>query len=174
MNFALWILLSVKIINNIFSLFRSSYFTHFVSSSVPIRQVSVGTQQTWNVGAKHMAKTSSPRRSPRPSWSLCGRPYRTSHSSSWRPLPSSLSASLFTNHRERKVNVRTGARGMGFGGGTSILDKEQSRNMEKKKGCRGTSIESWKWVRGASLGNGRRPKQGIKTGWQKLCSKLLP
>lgn len=112
----------------IFTLFCSSCVFLFVSSSffclVPIHQVSVGTRQTWNVGTKHMARTSSPRRRPRLSWSLCGRPYRTSHSSSWRPLPSSLSASLCTNLQERKVNVRAGTL-------SSILDKEQSRSMEK-------------------------------------------
>lgn len=97
----------------IFTPYFSTCVFLFVSFSVPIRQVSVGTPQTWSVGAKRTAKTSSPQRSPRLSWSLCGRPYRTSHSSSWRPLPSSPLASLSTNLLERKVNVRTVAGGWG-------------------------------------------------------------
>lgn len=93
-------------------LFSPLFFSmFFVSSSIFISQVSVGTQQTWSAGAKHLAKTSSLLRSPRLSWSWCGRPYRTSRSSSWRPLPSSPLASLSTSLPERILNVR------GRGGG---------------------------------------------------------
>lgn len=81
-----------------------------------ISQVLVGTRQTWSAGAKHSAKTSSLRRNPRLSWSSCGRPYRTSHSSSWRLLPSSLLASLSTSLPERTAKVRRGTDedGVGF------------------------------------------------------------
>lgn len=80
----------------------------FVLSCVSTCQASVGTQQTWSVGIKHSAKTSSLQRSPRPFWSSCGKLYRMWHSSYWRLLPSSPLASLSTSLQERKVNVRAG------------------------------------------------------------------
>lgn len=91
-------------------------FSPRVFLSVSIAQVSVGTRQTWSVDTKRSVKTSSRRRSPRLSWSSCGRPYRTSHSSSWRPPPSSPSVSLSTSLPEKKANVRTGADGGGEDG----------------------------------------------------------
>lgn len=90
-------------------LFQCVFF--FVLSFISISQVSVGTRQTWSIGVKHLAKTSSLRRSRRLSWSLCGRPYKTLHSSSWRLLPSSPLASLSTSLLERKANVRKGQKG---------------------------------------------------------------
>lgn len=119
-----------------------SYF-HFsfspcvsVSSSFYISQVSVGTRQTWSFGANRSAKTSSPLRSPRLSWSWCGRPYRTSHSSSWRPPPSSPSASLSTSLLERTQNVRMGGRGW-WGGRFEKVSEEASKTkcFRGEAGC---------------------------------------
>lgn len=98
------------------------YVFLFISSSVStISQVSVGTRQTWSVGTKRSAITSSPRRRPRLSWSSCGRPYRTSLSSSWRPPPSSPSACLSTSLQEGTPNVRRGAGGVGHAVRPNVL-----------------------------------------------------
>lgn len=109
------------------------------SSSHCLYQVSVGSRQTWNVGAKPSAKTSFPPKRPRRSWNLCGRPYRMSHLSFWRPLPSSPLASPSTSLQEKKLNVRMWTKGVvaGLGG----CDKRSVSNGEKG------GHEKWKWDR---------------------------
>lgn len=100
--------------NGIFYLSLASH----ASSSHSLYQVSVGIRQTWNVGAKPSAKTSFRPKRPRRSWNLCGRPYRTSHLSFWRPLPSSPLAFPSTSLLEKKLNVRMWTKGVvsGLGG----------------------------------------------------------
>lgn len=73
----------------------------------PCVQVCLGTPLTWRTVTMHLAGTSFPPRRPRRSYSWCGKLCRTSPSSSWKSLPSSHWACLFTIHQGETVKVGT-------------------------------------------------------------------
>lgn len=69
-------------------------------------QVSPGTPLTWRSDTRHSGRTSSLPRRPKPSCSWCGKPCKTSRSSSWRLPPSSRWACPSITWKAETVKVR--------------------------------------------------------------------